>query len=254
MSPKPDRLQELLRDMRGSVSPVDAPEAARARRERTVAGMRAVQGHAATRRALRATWRRRLIVAAFVLTSVGALGASSLMAWGPFERAAPEASATAARRVEQLRATRTPASPRAAATDASVVATPQPSAALSRNGAVAGPAHQASHAAKAAPRETSTLAEENRIMQSALSAGRAGDDSTEVRLLSDLLATHPGSPLAQNARVEMFRALRRSGNERSAVEAARRYLSQYPNGMASAEARRLVATAGDTELRDDHSR
>ncbi len=78
-------------------------------------------------------------------------------------------------------------------------------------------------------------------MQAAMAASRAGEDALSVRLLGDLLRRYPQSPLAQNAAVERFRALRRLGDVRSASSEARRYLSEHPKGMASDEARRVAS-------------
>jgi outer membrane protein assembly factor BamD (BamD/ComL family) len=91
------------------------------------------------------------------------------------------------------------------------------------------------------PEESSSLPEENRLMLAAMSAGRAGDDARAVRILTELLSRHPTSPLAQNATVEKFRALKRMGDGRAASQAASRYLRDYPVGMASDEARGLAA-------------
>ena len=77
-------------------------------------------------------------------------------------------------------------------------------------------------------------------MLAAMSARRTGDDAGAIRILTDLLTRHPTSPLAQNATVERFRALKRLGDEQAASQTARRYLKDYPVGMASDEARRLA--------------
>jgi TolA-binding protein len=92
-------------------------------------------------------------------------------------------------------------------------------------------------------RDPSTLADENRLMQAALAARRDGQDARTVQLLTELLTRHPGSPLAQNAEVERFRALLRSGDQQSAARQAQGYLDQYPNGMAADEARKLARRA-----------
>lgn len=86
----------------------------------------------------------------------------------------------------------------------------------------------------------STLAEQNRIYQAAMDARRRGDDHGALALLDRLLASYPGSPLEQDARVERFRALERLGEKNAAARAARRYLAEYPNGFAREEARRVA--------------
>ncbi len=83
----------------------------------------------------------------------------------------------------------------------------------------------------------SSLREQNRLYRAALDARNAGQDERTVTLLSQLLAEHPGSPLAQEAKVERFRALRRLGRTDEASRAARRYLAEHGDGFAREEAR-----------------
>jgi outer membrane protein assembly factor BamD (BamD/ComL family) len=91
-------------------------------------------------------------------------------------------------------------------------------------------------------RRSQSLAEQNRLFKEALDARNAGDDVGAARLLGKLLVQFPRSPLAHDARVARFRALRRSGNLELAALEARRYLKEYPNGSASGEARRLAGS------------
>lgn len=86
----------------------------------------------------------------------------------------------------------------------------------------------------------STLADENRLYAQAMAQASAGDLSHALASLANLIQGYPRSPLAQSARVERFRLLQQSGNAGAAAQAARRYLSEYPNGFARAEARRLA--------------
>lgn len=95
-------------------------------------------------------------------------------------------------------------------------------------------------AAAQATSESSTLAQENDLYAAASRAARAGNDALAVRTLNELLARYPNSPLAQNARVDRFRALNRAGRVSEAVALARRYLADYPNGFARDEAKALV--------------
>lgn len=88
--------------------------------------------------------------------------------------------------------------------------------------------------------ESSTLAQENDLYAAASRAARAGNDALAVRTLNELLARYPNAPLAQNARVDRFRALNRAGRVSEAVALARRYLADYPNGFARDEAKALV--------------
>jgi len=96
--------------------------------------------------------------------------------------------------------------------------------------------------ASATPRGTSgsTLAEENRLYEQAMARASAGELPTALATLATLIRAYPHSPLAQSARVDRFRLLQRGGNASAAAQEARRYLSEYPNGFARAEARRLA--------------
>ena len=88
--------------------------------------------------------------------------------------------------------------------------------------------------------DPSTLAEQNRLLQGALDARRRGDDARALDQLNRLLLRYPTSPLAQEARVEKFRALERMGQHGKAAAEARRYLADYPSGFATDEAKSLV--------------
>jgi hypothetical protein len=85
-----------------------------------------------------------------------------------------------------------------------------------------------------------TLAEENRLFQSGLSARNAGDPAAAAEAFATLLARYPRSVLAEQALAERFRALERAGRLSSAVVTARRYLASYPRGFARTEAERLT--------------
>jgi ferric-dicitrate binding protein FerR (iron transport regulator) len=89
--------------------------------------------------------------------------------------------------------------------------------------------------------DASTLAEQNRLLQSALDARRKGEEARAVEQLSMLLARYPRSPLAQEARVEKFRALEKMGRHEKAVAEAKRYLVEFPAGFAAEEAKSLVS-------------
>jgi hypothetical protein len=85
-----------------------------------------------------------------------------------------------------------------------------------------------------------TLAEENRLFQSGLSARNAGDPAGAAEAFATLLSRYPRSVLAEQALAERFRALERAGRVSAAVVSARRYLASYPRGFARAEAERLT--------------
>jgi hypothetical protein len=94
-----------------------------------------------------------------------------------------------------------------------------------------------------AAQPSSTLSEENRLYRAAMDARRRGDDGEAIRQLDALLSRFPNSTLAQEARVERFRCLRRLGKEAAAAGEARRYLAEHPDGFARDEARGLVLPA-----------
>ncbi len=85
-----------------------------------------------------------------------------------------------------------------------------------------------------------TLAQQNRLFQAALSARNRGDGRRCVQILARLTRTYPTSPLRQEALVARFRCLQSTGNSLAASRAAARYLAAYPNGFAREEARSLV--------------
>lgn len=94
--------------------------------------------------------------------------------------------------------------------------------------------------APSAPPKESTLADQNRLLQSALDARRGGNNGRCLALLDELLSRYPRSPLVQEARVERFRTLERMGQHAAAVADARRYLADYANGFARDEAKTIV--------------
>ena len=100
-------------------------------------------------------------------------------------------------------------------------------------------AETAAHTARARANE-STLAEENRLYARALARAGAGELLPALAELSTFIQRYPRSPLVQNARVDRFRLLQQGGNGSAAAQEARRYLSEYPNGFARDEARRLA--------------
>jgi hypothetical protein len=100
--------------------------------------------------------------------------------------------------------------------------------------------------------DSDALAKQNGLMQAALAARKKGDHAQAVRLLDELLRSHPGSPLTESARVERFRSLRRLGRHTEATREARRYLARHGSGFARDEARGLVLgseTASDSAPR-----
>jgi hypothetical protein len=78
----------------------------------------------------------------------------------------------------------------------------------------------------------SALRLQNAVFAEGLAAKRRGDVSGAAKIFEDFLNRFPSSPLCENAMVERMRML--SGDQ--AVEAARNYLSTYPQGYARTEA------------------
>ena len=103
----------------------------------------------------------------------------------------------------------------------------------------------ASRAPSAVP---SSLAQQNAIYARAMQAKQRGDDDRVLRELDILMQRYPDSPLAPDARVERFRALKRLGRTAEAARSARRYLAEQPDGFAREEARD-VALGRDEEQR-----
>lgn len=101
------------------------------------------------------------------------------------------------------------------------------------------PSAPARSTALAAPQRTTTgsLGEENRMFQAAVDARNHGDDARALELFGALLTRYPSGRLAEEARVERMRALRRIGNAAGAASEARRYLAEHPHGYAQDEAR-----------------
>jgi hypothetical protein len=112
---------------------------------------------------------------------------------------------------------------------------------------------ETSHASRAAgegateadgAKVSSTLGDENLLYERALRRAQGGETSAALADLESLIRRHPSSPLIQNARVEHFRILVRSGQRSLAASEARRYLSDYPDGFARAEAKNVALLSG----------
>jgi hypothetical protein len=83
----------------------------------------------------------------------------------------------------------------------------------------------------------SALAEENKMFDAAIGARNRGDDRRAIELFGALIGRFPKGHLAEEARVERLRAMRRLGDSARASAEARRYLSEFGNGFAREEAR-----------------
>lgn len=94
-----------------------------------------------------------------------------------------------------------------------------------------------------ARQESSQLAEQTALFTSAMRAKQAGNDRRVVELLGRFLEQYGRSALAEDARVERFRALERLGQHEAASRDARRYLADHNDGFAHDEARDLALPA-----------
>jgi hypothetical protein len=83
----------------------------------------------------------------------------------------------------------------------------------------------------------SALAEENKMFDAAIGARNRGEDRRAIELFGALIGRFPKGHLAEEARVERLRAMRRLGDSTRASAEARRYLSEFGNGFAREEAR-----------------
>jgi hypothetical protein len=86
----------------------------------------------------------------------------------------------------------------------------------------------------------SSLTEQNDLYAAATVARKHGDAARALGLYDRLLERFPRGPLAESAGVERIRLLKRVSLERAQAD-ARRHLSRYPNGYASAELKALLA-------------
>jgi hypothetical protein len=115
---------------------------------------------------------------------------------------------------------------------------PEPTASTSRS-----TRHESTPNSSPAPEPAvaaTDLAEQNHSFAEAMLARERGDLAGAVRILDSFARRYPGSPLAQDASVERFRALARLGDHAAAAREARRYLTLYQNGFARDEARSLA--------------
>jgi hypothetical protein len=120
---------------------------------------------------------------------------------------------------------------------------PEPSAETASAATPKSEARTEAFASRGAPRPAEpqgTLAEENRLYESALAARNAGDDRRAAEAFGQLLGRYPRSVLREQSLAERFRALDRAGQVSAAVASARRYLAAYPEGFARADAERIV--------------
>jgi hypothetical protein len=86
----------------------------------------------------------------------------------------------------------------------------------------------------------STLADQNDLFTSAMSAKRRGDGRTALAGFDRFLLDYPNSPLAESAVVERMRLLHATAPARCRA-AASDYLAQHPNGFAHTEAEVILA-------------
>ena len=87
---------------------------------------------------------------------------------------------------------------------------------------------------------SSSLAEQTRLLETGASSARSGDQRTAIASFNELLRRYPASPLAHEARVQLFRSLAAAQDYAGAAREARRYLAAYPEGPAREEAKKLA--------------
>jgi hypothetical protein len=85
------------------------------------------------------------------------------------------------------------------------------------------------------------LADQNERFARAMAAKKNGDRATALRELGEIVRRYRGSPLTQEVLVERLRLLRELGGGEAAAREARRYLRQFPQGYAVAEAEELLS-------------
>jgi ferric-dicitrate binding protein FerR (iron transport regulator) len=138
------------------------------------------------------------------------------------------------------------AAPLAGAPEASPAGESAPDAGGEEEAAPSAPADgsQGKHGANGHPSrrklDSRELADLNERFARAMTLKKNGEPQKALRVLDKLARRYPGSPLAQELRVERLRLLRAVGRSRAASIEAARYLREYPNGYAAAEARELV--------------
>jgi ferric-dicitrate binding protein FerR (iron transport regulator) len=92
---------------------------------------------------------------------------------------------------------------------------------------------------KQSPSPALALTEQNNAYAKAVAARRAGRLPEALAAFEQFLERFPGSALSESAQAERLRLVIRLRPSQSKTEAAR-YLSRYPSGLASAEARALL--------------
>jgi ferric-dicitrate binding protein FerR (iron transport regulator) len=105
------------------------------------------------------------------------------------------------------------------------------------------PAPQTTDPGAGAKAGASTLASENALLADAMRLRREQRSDRAVVKLDELLSRHPGSPLAEVARVERLHALADTGERSRLVREAESYLADYPQGLARAEVERMLEAA-----------
>lgn len=88
--------------------------------------------------------------------------------------------------------------------------------------------------------EAYELADQNKRFIRAMTVKKSGDATAALRELGDILRRYPGSPLSQELRVERLRLLRGMGPSELAAREANRYLLDFPQGYAIAEAENMI--------------
>jgi hypothetical protein len=225
MTRYPESADELLREMQSAVLPVDSPKAVQNRRDRTISHLQRLQWREHGERHA-ARIRRRATIVAGVLAPILAAGFAFAISRAGVHEKSVVPTPTPTPQTTDARPARLPA----AAPVASPVrvedepdrnplkirqeapSRPRPKTVLASNASfpeTEAREHGSSRAAAVNP--TSTLSEENGLMERAMVASRTGDDRGALALIDTLLTRFPRSVLREDAQVERLRALGRLG-------------------------------------------
>lgn len=219
---------ELLREMQSAVLPVDPPGALQQRRDRTIGRLQQLQSTVHGQRRT-ARGRRRATIAGAILAPFLAAGVAFALskthvqevtdAPAPPVQSTPTQSAPASVAKLATPPVRVEAEPGRTLPPAARPEVPTrtlPKPLLASNASFPEAEALEKHgtsgsitASGAATKPTSTLSEENGLMERAMVASRTGDDRSALAILDTLLARFPRSVLREDAEAERLRALRR---------------------------------------------
>lgn len=105
------------------------------------------------------------------------------------------------------------------------------------------PKKQGSKSRSTKPRQFDSreLADQNERFARAMTLKKNGEAAAALLELGRILRRYPGSPLTQELRVERLRLLRSLGRTQQVAREAQRYLREFPQGYAAAEAQESIS-------------